>query len=122
MKYDIKVHLPQQMENFLNAFAQGDADLMTRIKKNLEDLIQDKTFQKDIGDYDRNRQKKLDELMKKALDGVKTAVQADKLDEIYIDIEEIKNDLNAALVGIESEYWNNVRTYVVGWVSQIDND
>ena len=122
MKYDIKAHLPQQLENLLNAFAQGDADLMARIKKNIEDLIPDATFQKDIRDYDTNRQKKLDELMKKALDGVKTAAQADKLDEIYIDFEEIKNDLNLALAGIEGEYWNNIRAYVVGWVSQMDND
>ena len=121
MKYDLNIHIPQQLESFLNAWGNGDADSMARIKKNMDDLIKDETFQKDIKDYDSNRQKKLDELMKKALDGVKTAAQAEKLDEIYIDIEEIKNDLNEALAGIESEYWNSIRTYIVEWISRMEN-
>ena len=120
MKYDMNAHLPQQVENLLNGFAQGDAALLERIKTNIKDIVQDKTFLKDMDDYDKRKLEKITELMNKAKDAIKTMVETKNPDELFVDAQGILNDLTTALGTIEGEYWDTIKSYVIGWMKQLE--
>ena len=116
--YDIKIHLPQQMENFFQSFATGDLDALNRSFGNICSIIKDPGFQKDVKEYDSNKQKQSKMLLDKAREAVKTAVETKNMEELYIDLDEIKNDLNMALSNLEGEYWEVMRKYVAGWITK----
>lgn len=116
----MNAHLPQQVENLLNGFAQGDAALLERIKTNIKDIVQDKTFLKDMDDYDKRKLEKITELMNKAKDAIKTMVETKNPDELFVDAQGILNDLTTALGTIEGEYWDTIKSYVIGWMKQLE--
>ena len=120
MKYELMAHLPQQMENFYNAFAQGDAALLDRVLDNLKDIIKDKSFQNDLKDYDKERKEQFDKIQKKALDGIKALSEAKDINEVYIDLKEIQDDFTAALNSMEGEYWDKVKEYISEWTNQLN--
>jgi hypothetical protein len=113
MEYDIKTHLGQQIENFLNAYAGADAAAMERIKRTIIDIYKntpdDGNLIISIRGYDKRKQDELDKIKNKALDAMKTITQAKNLDELFIDLEEIKNDTIRALNLLETDYWDSLR-------------
>ena len=119
MKYEIMAHLPQQLENLYNAFAQGDAALLDRILDNIKDIVKDETFQADLKDYDKERKEQFEKIQKKALEAIKTLSEAKDINEVYIDLKEIQDDFTAALNGMEGEYWDKVKEYISEYADQL---
>ena len=120
MKYELMAHLPQQLENLYNAFAQGDAELLDRVLNNIKDIVKDETFQKDLKDYDKERNEQFEKLQKKALDGIKALTDAKNINDVYIDINEIQKDFTGALNSMEGEYWDKVKEYISEWANQLN--
>lgn len=120
MEYDIKVHLPQQIENLLQAYASGDIETLTRVKDNLLDIIEEKTFQKDLKALDEEKIKHIDTIKKKAMDAVKLLSEVKTLDEIFVDVEEIRNDLVLGLNNAETEYWEGLKDYIIGYMEHLE--
>ena len=120
MEYNTEIHMPQQIENLLQAYASGDVEALTRIKDNLMDIINDNTFKNDLKAFESDKAKSIDNIKKKALDAIKTLSEAKNIDSVFIDYEEIKADLIKALNETEQEYWESLKDYVIGWTQQME--
>ena len=120
MKYEIMAHLPQQLENLYNAFAQGDAALLDRVLDNIKDIVKDEAFQADLKDYDKERKEQFEKIQKKALESIKTLTEAKDINEVYIDLKEIQDDFTTALNSMEGEYWDKTKEYISKWADQLN--
>lgn len=116
--YDKKVHLGQQMENYLNAFASGDSTSLERILSNMKDIINDGSFKTDLEGYEKARQKSMTEAMKNATENAKKLVEAKNIGEILVVVEELKNGLQAELDIIEGKHWEKIRSYLLGTIDR----
>lgn len=117
-KYDLGLHVPQQVDNFLQAYASGDMGALERVKDNLVSVVDDVGFKKAVDDYNVERKNKFDSLVKNALESVETLVKSNKSIDLFSGIDEIRNVLQIDLNMMESEYWSTVREYVVGWMKK----
>jgi len=120
MKYELMAHLPQQLENLYNAFAQGDAELLDRILGNIKDIVKDESLQGYLKDYDTQRKERLEKIQKKALEGFKTLAEAKDINEVFIDYKEIQDDLTTALNSMETEYWDKVKKCITTWADRLN--
>jgi len=116
MKYDLNIHLPAQLEGLMLSFQKADIPTLERSLSNIKNLIKDQKFQSDIKEYEKKRVEEIDRLTKKAYDAVKTIDNAKDFGELYVDIEEIKNDLIASVDLIEQEYWNHIKEYITLYI------
>lgn len=118
MEYDINIHLPSQVENFMNAFAQGDSVSLERVKKNIMVLIPDGSFHKDMGDYEQDRKHRIETKMDKAIGHIKDKASSIEGEQAIIAIQttlkQLENDLNM----VEGDYWATVNEYMIGWLNQ----
>lgn len=121
MEYDVKEHLGQQVEFFLNGFTGGDVGVMTRAKNTILDIyknVDDNSIVLSVEDWDRKKQAEIDKLWKKALDAIKTLAESKDKEDIFIDIEEIRNDVLQALNQLEVDYWDSIRKLLLKNVSK----
>lgn len=120
MEYDISVHIGQQIENFLNGYAAGDVGIMERTKSNMKELL-DKSGLKQIVEtldkWDIEKPKELEKIIKKAKDALK-AVTENNDNDLFIDLEEIKQDTINAINELEGKYWNRVRELILESVNE----
>lgn len=112
MEYDIKNHLGQQIENFLNAFAGADVAAMERIKRTIMDIYHntdDGSIVISIKEWDKRKQDEIQKLWDKASESLRTIATTKKKEELFIDVDEMKNDIVRSLNELESDYWESVR-------------
>lgn len=117
-EYDFKMHIPQQIENLLQAYASGDPAALERVKNNVEVIVNDEVFKKDLKDFDSERASQLDNIERTALEGLKTISNAKNVPIAEQNLLEIKNKYMVDLNTVESEYWENVKEYIVGYVKE----
>ena len=125
MKYDVSMHLPSQVEGLMLAFQKADVPFLERCLNNIVNLVKDDKFQKDIKEYQERRMKKIEELTSKALDAARTVKDAKSFSELYVDVEEIKNDLVSSIDLVEQDYWDHIKEYVTLYLheeTKADND
>lgn len=124
MKYDMKIHLPQQMENMMQAFASGDAAALERTKENIKEIIIDETFQKDIAEYEKKREETIEDIQTEAfnnaLECVANAQEQKNLGAMLDGINEMFKGINEEISTVDGKFWDNIKTYITGWVSQLD--
>jgi len=113
MGYDKKMHLPQQIEFFLNGFASGDRVALERVLSNIKDLLKDTDLVKRIGIIDKNMENKIDNVKDKAIESLKTLLESKNTDDLFIDVNEIFKDTQDALNEIDADYWEKIREYVL---------
>ena len=119
MEYDTKVHIAQQVENFMNSFAAGDINALNRTLSNLEELIKDNGFKEKINAANDTKTKEVKDILTKAKDGIKEITSSDDTDTLFIDIDEIRNDLNKVLGELETDYWTSIRKYVLEALNEL---
>jgi len=86
-------------------------------------LIKDTKFKNDLDDYDKMRKDQLAKLSYKAIESIKTLIENHKnFNELYIDIEEIKNDLLVAMESVEKDYWKHIKEYVTLYLNKPEKD
>ena len=117
MEYDINIHLPSQVENFMNAFAKGDSVGLERIKKNIMVLIPNGSFHKDVSDYELKRHERINELMNKAIESVKNKATTVKGEKAIVDIQMVLKQLEMDLNGVEGDYWSTINEYMITWLN-----
>lgn len=118
MKYDTTVHLPSQIDALINNFQKADIPGMERSLDNIKIIIKDKKFREALNDYQLKKLNKIDELQKKAVIAVKTIKDSKSFSELFIDIDEIKNDFIQAIEGLERDYWNNIKEFITLYVHE----
>ena len=118
MEYDINIHLPQQVENFMNAFAQGDSEALERIKKNILILIPDGSFHKDLGDYEQDRKNRIQSLIDKTIENVQRQTEKPKNEETLYNIQTSLKQLEGLLNTVEGDYWATINEYMITWLNK----
>jgi len=113
MTYDKKMHIAQQVENFMNSFAQGDSGSLDRCLSNLKEIIDSDILEEGILMADRTKKQELDKLWVKAREAIKTASENDDKGKVFIDIQEIQKDLSESLNLLEMDYWETIRRYII---------
>jgi len=106
--YNVGMHIPQLLECFVQDFRAGDINKLKNDKTILMKLIQDKKYHNMITSCDNNRKTKYDQLVKKAIESLKTIQETTKPEELFIDINEIVKDLGEALDEAEGDYWETI--------------
>jgi len=117
MSYDVEGHVAQQIENFLNGYGAGDIGIMERSKSNFKAIMETAKKDKIVGSLNTWDKKKLDEMeriWKKATDALKTITVSKKDEPLFVDIEEIKQDLANSFNLLEGEYWDSIRGLMLG--------
>jgi hypothetical protein len=124
MTYEIKIHLGQQMENFLNAFAGADVEGMHRVKETLVDICKNidepeyETAVTTIAGWDREKLKEIEKIRVKAVEDSKKIAETKTLDELSYTMELLRNNLTQALGELEGEYWSRIKSFFVKTVNK----
>ena len=120
-EYEIKAHLPGQIERFLNCLTQG-SEAQTQIENSIEiikALLQDKKFNEGLTDYKKQLEKQVDEIEKQTITKIKSNPQVNT-------IEEVMAELNKAIAKVDevnTKYINALQSYILGFISRLgDND
>ena len=117
MEYDIETHVAQQIENFLNGYDAADIGIMERSKSNFKAIMETANKDKVVGSIDTWDKKKIDEMekiWKKATEASKLITVTKKGEELFVDVEEIKQDLANSFNLLEGEYWDSIRGLMLG--------
>ena len=122
MKYDVSGHTPSRIETLLAGYEKADVELMERSLENLKNIIKDKKFIKDIEHYDTERHTKIMDIQKKAINAARELLKKDDGSTIFIDIEEIKQDMMRLLEESEKGYWNAIKDYVTLYMNKEETE
>lgn len=120
-KYDLRMHLGQQLEFFLNGYTSGNLDVLERAKRTIMDLYKNMDDDDVIGAieaWDKEKQSEITKLWDKARESIKTIATTKKGEELFIDIDEIKKDVLVALNELEVEYLDSIRDLLLKNVSE----
>jgi hypothetical protein len=115
MRYDVSLHVPQQIEALLNGFQKADIPGMERALDNIKTLVKDKKAKQALEDYLKEKKMNIDKIQQKSKEATKTilqAIEAKDFSDIYIDFNEIAKDFGEALEMLERDYWNHIKDYV----------
>lgn len=116
MDYDIKVHLGQQIENFLNGFAAGDAMVLDRTLSNIRDIVNkagNTEFIGNLKEWDTKKTQETNKIFNKARDALKVLTESKDGADLFVDVEEIKADTMKAFNDLETKYWEAIRELVI---------
>jgi len=110
----------EQIETYrdamLVAYIEGDFQLFERIVNVLKDIISDEKFHKDLNEYENEREKKLKKIFKDADERARKAIEEQKTPELWNTLGEIQTSLSDAIVKLESEYYDTIKTYIVEYI------
>jgi hypothetical protein len=117
MTYDIKTHLGQQMENFLNAFAGADVEGMLRIKETIIDIFKNcdehENTVSTVESWDKEKIKEIQKILEAGKETGKQINDVKNIDEYFIMLENMRNIVTRQLGELEGEYWSRLRSYLL---------
>lgn len=117
MTYDIKTHLGQQMENFLNAFAGADVEGMLRIKETIIDIFKNSEEHENIVStvegWDKEKIKEIEKILSTVKEAGKQINDVKNIDEYFVMLENMRNIVTRQLGELEGEYWSRLRSYLL---------
>ena len=113
--YDMNVHIPQQMENYLQAYAGADIPTLVRSLENIKDVVGNPEFQKDLYQYEKQKKKTIDDKLNNTVKKVKEAVEGKNVEDTLFTISSILEGLNTELDMVEQQYWEHIRGYLLNW-------
>ena len=115
--YDMKMHIPQQIENYLQAYASADISTLTRSLENIKDLTNDPEMQKDLYKYDKEKHKLVTQKMDETCKQIQKAIENKTSEEALIYTGSILEALNTELDVLEQKYWEHVHGYILQWIN-----
>jgi len=117
--YDVKMHLPQQIEYMLASEREGEFDKFEMAVYNLKEMFKDNGVIQDLNDYEKEREKNIEDENKKALERLKTSVGGKTYEEVLNHLQEIEVQREQAINKILLDYMGIVKTYVLGYMPQV---
>jgi len=124
MTYEIKAHLGQQMENFLNAFARADVEGMLRIKEIFVDLYKNinepeyETAVTTIVRWDKEKLNELEKIRIKIAEDSKKLSDTKTLEEFFFNMDRLRESATQAVGELEGEYWSRMKSFFVKTVTK----
>lgn len=119
MTYEIKAHLGQQMENFLNAFAGADVEGMLRIKEIFVDLYKNinepeyETAVSTINGWDKEKLSEIEKIRVKLVEASKKLSDTKTLGEFFFNMDRLRESATQAVGELEGEYWSRMKSFFV---------
>lgn len=119
MTYEIKAHLGQQMENFLNAFAGADVEGMLRIKEIFVDLYKNinepeyETAVSTINGWDKEKLSEIEKIRVKLVEASKKLADTKTLGEFFFNMDRLRESATQAVGELEGEYWSRMKSFFV---------
>ena len=125
--YDIKIHVPQQLERMLAAESEGNVALFGKTLENLEEMILDHNESKnnngfihDIHDYEKQRDKQIDEAKDSFVKAVKDAAIGTNFDSLVRGLNEAQSTLESETSDILTMFMSTVKAYVLTFVKTME--
>jgi hypothetical protein len=124
MTYEIKAHLGQQMENFLNAFAGADVEGMLRIKEIFVDLYKNinepeyETAVSTINGWDKEKLSEIEKIRVKLVEASKKLSDTKTLGEFFFNMDRLRESATQAVGELEGEYWSRMKSFFVKTVTK----
>jgi len=117
--YDVKMHLPQQIEYMLAAEREGELDKFEMAVYNLKEMFKNNGVIQDLNDYEKEREGNIEDENKNALERLKTSIEGKTYEEVLNHLQEIEGQREQAINKILLEYMSIVKTYVLGYMPQV---
>lgn len=132
--YDVKMHLPQQVEYMLMAEREGDLDRFEMAINNIKEMItikKDKNKQysneeispqvvvNDIDGYEKDRDAAIEEQKKIALKELTSSLDKKTYEEVLLDVNDVEQQRQANINDIMLKYMYNVKTYLLGYMPHV---
>lgn len=123
--YDVKMHLPQQIEYMLAAEREGELDKFEMAVYNLKEMFKMSRSMnyngviQDLNDYEKEREGNIEDENKNALERLKTSIEGKTYEEVLNHLQEIEGQREQAINKILLEYMSIVKTYVLGYMPQV---
>lgn len=121
MSYDIRMHMPQRIENMFNIIENaGPLNQFDNVIDSMKTLCADNGFIQDITDYEKERDKQLADAKKLFVDSVLKAIETKNYDELVKGINDAQTTLESTTGDIIEEYVDIVKTYIISFMPQVD--
>ena len=127
--YDTRMHLMSQVELFLNFYSSGDVAGLVRSRDVILDIFckeGDLVLKKNVESWDKDKEAEKIQLFKqsikkiydKADEAYRTISSAESGEELFVDVQEIQQDLVSSLGLLERDYWESVRSSILDSVKK----
>jgi len=113
---DMNLHIPQQIENMLNAIAEGDQNGITISIDNVVDLVKDPDFKAQLDFYEKEWRKKTNEIENNVVNKLKHNAELKTLDDA---MEIINEGLQRSNVTY-GNYIKTIKTYILRYLHTLD--
>lgn len=120
MLYDIQMHCPQQIEYMLAAEQQGNLVGFEKALGTLKEVLHDNGFIQDVRDYEKQKDKQVEEARQQFIETIAKAVGTKDFDEVLVALNTAPGVLESRVNAVLGEYMDLVKTYVLGYMPQVD--
>ena len=118
--YDIRMHLPQRLENFLNVVENsGSKEQFDAVLDDIKIIVDDPGFIQDIRDYEQEYEKHVKSENKTALESIKKASNGNNIDQVIEDISAAIKQYDGRMQELTEDYVDTIKTYIFGYMPQI---
>lgn len=116
MEYDVKMHLPNQIEQFLNGLTSGDERVINITIGNIKELVDDDGFGKKLDNYQKSLDTQLKDIDKNCLQMIKNNAEVKTLDDAVV----IINKAKVEAVEIYNEFLAIVKSFILGYIKKVE--
>lgn len=118
MVYDMSVHLPRQVELFLEAVNLKNEELYDQTLDSIKELINDKKFIKGLDEYEENMTTRNKEIEKNILKEIQDVVKTKNMNDVILKLNQGIKDVNDNNLN----YIKTVKTYILAWIKTINEE
>jgi flagellar hook-basal body complex protein FliE len=118
MEYDVKMHLPNQIEQFLNGLTSGDERVINITIGNIKELVDDDGFGKKLDNYQKSLDTQLKDIDKNCLQMIKNNAEVKTLDDAVV----IINKAKVEAVEVYNEFLAIVKSFILGYIKKVEYD
>jgi len=118
--YDTSINMVwQQMQNFDQAYAQGDPEALERIKHNiLRHIYFDNDFKSNIKRIEIDREDEINKSAENSLKTIRNTLETQKGIKALTTIDNILKQTGEPVNTVEINYWNEFGAYVIRWLNE----
>lgn len=119
MSYDIRGHLPPQVELLLQCYQKMDVDGMNRCMDNIRSIVRDTVFISSLDEYDAELKKALEDIEADTMKQYKDTPGHTNFVEVYQWVSEMVKDVELRINKVHFDYWDNIKKYVLLYVDSL---
>ena len=110
--YNMEVHLPSQIQNFLDSLTSGDTRIMEISLGNIKEMVKEDGFADTLDKYLDTMEKKTDKIEKDTIVSIKNDPKVKTLDDILVLINEAKKEQ----IEEYNTYLKNSKSFIISYL------